>query len=145
MESILNLIGEQKYSPIDTELKVHYGLYNSKNAFYTNELCFLFKSAWRRWLQLMRCQWLRCPIAVDMTRWGSLEALPPSAEQIQGEILSLHFVLWVHSKYEKKWIIHKRRGLVSVVNSVGVSPLSVAKVIFSPSVTDRLNPGLSYH
>lgn len=36
---------------------------------------------------------------------------------------------------KKIWIIH--RGLVSVVNSAGVSPLSVAEVIFSSSVTDR--------
>lgn len=41
------------------------------------------------------------------------------------------FLIW------RKWIIHKRRGLVPVVNSIGVSPLSVAGVIFSPSVTDR--------
>lgn len=79
------------------------------------------------------CQWLRCPIAV-MKGWQGEEAwrLPiklwtnPRRNPFITRCSLGAFLIW-----KKDWIIHKWRGPVSVVHSVGVSLLSVAEVFLA--------------
>lgn len=145
---ILNLMGERKY-PVDSELKVHNGLYNSKSTLYINNLCVfsvttgspLDKTAVNKMLSVSDWNVLSLTCRYGKVRKAGGLSIKHWTNPRRNLFITLcslgAFLIW------KNWIIHKRRGLVSVVNSIGVSPLSVAEVIFSPSVTDgaeSLNP-----
>lgn len=131
--------------PCWLRLKVHYGLYNSKASFilfYIHLVFFpIYKAALYKRQQRLQSYLsvieLSCRWHGDVTRWGSLEAF--SIKRRTNPRRNPFITLCSPGAFliRRNWIIHKRRGQVSVVNSTGVSPLSVAAVIFSPRVTDR--------
>lgn len=127
-------------SPADSGLKVDYGFYGSKSISYVNNLCISFNLRERVRKDCTQFsavpEWLRRPIA-DMWLWHGEEAHRPF-HQTLNKPWEKHFYYALFSGCilnMEKWIIHQLRGPVSVVNSVGVSPLSVVEVIFSPGVT----------
>lgn len=125
-------------TPVDSELKVHCGLYNSKASFILT-----INAGWERVgkdfsVYTVICQWLRCPIA-DMHDKVRSEpvglSVRLSTTPTRNPFIALcslgPFLTW------KNWIIYKWRGQVSVVNSIGILLLSLVVIIFSSSVMDR--------